>query len=115
MLLGAAGFSPGVIDGKEGKSFKLALRSFQESRGLKSTGKLDNATRRALLQANRPSTVMVRLGPDDVGGNYVYPFPKDPEKQAELNFLGYRNMLEKVAERYHTTPDTIVALNGPDK
>ena len=22
-------------------------------------------------------------------------------------------MLEEVAERYHTTPDTIVALNGP--
>ena len=30
-------------------------------------------------------------------------------------FLGYRNMLEKVAERYHTTPETVVALNGPDK
>ena len=29
--------------------------------------------------------------------------------------MGYRNMLEKVAERYHTTPQTIVALNGPDK
>ena len=25
------------------------------------------------------------------------------------------DMLEKVAERYHTTPATIVALNGPDK
>jgi lipoprotein-anchoring transpeptidase ErfK/SrfK len=24
-------------------------------------------------------------------------------------------MLEKVAERYHTTPQTVVALNGPDK
>ena len=24
-------------------------------------------------------------------------------------------MLEKLAERYHTTPETIVALNGPDK
>jgi len=115
VLMSAHGFSPGVIDGKEGESFKLALRSFQESRGLQATGKLDNATRRALLQANRPSTVMVRLGPDDVKSQYVYPFPKNPEKQAKLKFLGYRNMLEKLAERYHTTPDTIVALNGPDK
>jgi lipoprotein-anchoring transpeptidase ErfK/SrfK len=113
--MSAHGFSPGVIDGKEGESFKLALRSFQESRGLQTTGKLDAQTRRALLQANRPSTVMVRLGPDDVRSQYVYPFPSDPEKQAELKFLGYRNMLEKLAERYHTTPDTIVALNGPDK
>ncbi|MBA3512132.1 L,D-transpeptidase family protein [Sphingomonas sp.] len=115
VLMSAHGFSPGVIDGKEGESFKLALRSFQRARGLEATGKLDNETRRALLQANRPSTVMARLGPDDVGGQYVHPFPDDPEKQAELQFLGYRNMLEKVAERYHTTPDTIVALNGPDK
>jgi lipoprotein-anchoring transpeptidase ErfK/SrfK len=115
VLMSAHGFSPGVIDGKEGESFKLALNSFQESRGLKRTGKLDPETRRALLQANRPSTVMVKLGPDDVRHSYVYPFPKNPEQQAELKFLGYRNMLEKVAERYHTTPETVVALNGPDK
>lgn len=115
VLMSAHGFSPGVIDGKKGESFRLALRSFQRARGLEATGELDNATRRALLQANRPSTVMVRLGPDDVRSQYVYPFPADPEKQAELKFLGYRNMLEKVAERYHTTPDTIVALNGPDR
>ena len=115
VLLSAHAFSPGVIDGKAGESFKLSLTSFQRSRGLPATGKLDNATRGALLQANRPSTVMVRLGPDDVRSQYIYPFPSNPEKQAELKFLGYRNMLEKLAERYHTTPDTIVALNGPDK
>jgi lipoprotein-anchoring transpeptidase ErfK/SrfK len=115
VLMSAHGFSPGVIDGKEGESFKLALRSFQEARGLERSGKLDTPTRRALLQANRPSTVIVKLGPDDVNSKYVYPFPAKPEAQSKLPFLGYRNMLEKVAERYHTTPATIVALNGPDK
>ena len=115
VLMSAHGFSPGVIDGKKGESFRLALKSFQEARGLDRTGELDPATRRALLEANRPSTVMVTLGPDDVRHQYVYPLPKDPEKQAKLDFLGYRNMLEKVAERYHTTPATVVALNGPDK
>src|SRR5687768_1910950 len=40
VLMSAHGFSPGVIDGKEGESFKLALRSFQEARGLERTGKL---------------------------------------------------------------------------
>ena len=115
VLMSAHGFSPGVIDGKKGESFRLALRSFQESRGLDVTGELDPATRRALLEANRPSTIMVELGPDDVRGQYVLPFPVNPEDQAELKFLGYRNMLEKLAERYHTTPLTIVALNGPDK
>lgn len=115
ILMSAQGFSPGVIDGKEGESFKLALRSFQESRDLPVTGKLDPTTRAALLSSNRPSTVMVKLGTDDLRHNYVMPFPKDPEVQAKLRFMGYRNMIEKLAERYHTTPDTIVALNGPDK
>ena len=115
VLMSANGFSPGVIDGKKGESFRLALRSFQESRGLDVTGELDQPTRRALIETNRPSTIMVKLGPDDIRGQYVLPFPKDPEAQAKLDFLGYRNMLEKLAERYHTTPATIVALNGPDK
>ena len=115
VLMSAHGFSPGVIDGKEGESFKLALRSFQEARGLNRSGELDDQTRRALTEVNRPSTVMVRLAPEDVRSDYVYPFPTNPERQAELKFLGYRNMLEKLAERYHTTPRTIVALNGPEK
>ena len=115
VLMSAHGFSPGVIDGKKGESFKLALSSFQEARGIEESGELDPATRRALIEVNRPSTVMVKLGADDVGGRFVQPFPDEPEAQAELPFLGYRNMLEKLAERYHTTPRTIVALNGPDK
>ena len=115
VLMSASGFSPGVIDGKAGESFKLALTSFQESQGLNRTGELDAETRQALMKANRPSTVMVQLTADDVGGQFVLPFPKNPEEQAKLSFLGYRNMLEKLAERYHTTPATIVALNGPDK
>ena len=71
VLMSAHGFSPGVIDGKEGESFKLALESFQESRGLRRTGKLDNDTRRALLEGGRPSTVMVKLTPDDVRSSFV--------------------------------------------
>jgi lipoprotein-anchoring transpeptidase ErfK/SrfK len=113
VLRDAAGFSPGVIDGKKGMSLTEAIRGFQESRGLDTTGKLDTATRQALLQGARPSTVNVKLGPDDVKSAYIYPLPKDPEQQYKLPFLGNRNMLEKVAERYHTTPATVVALNGP--
>ncbi len=114
VLLDAAGFSPGVIDGKKGMSLDNAVKGFQESRGMLVTGKLDNATKAALLQQNRPSTIMVRLTPEQVAGPFVYPFPKKPEDQAKLGFMGYRNMLEKVAEEFHTTPATIVALNGPD-
>lgn len=115
VLLDAAGYSPGTIDGKKGTSLTEALRGFQQASGLQVTGELDGPTRQALLQNSKPSTTYVKLGPDDVNSTYVYPEPKDPEKQYQLPFLGYRNMLEKVAERYHTSPQAVVALNGPDK
>jgi peptidoglycan hydrolase-like protein with peptidoglycan-binding domain len=113
VLLSAAGFSTAVIDGKDGMVFKKAVRGFQEARGLKVTGEIDRETAMQLLQGNRPSTINVKLTREDISGNYVYPFPKKPELQAKLPQLGYRNMIEEVAERYHTTPKTLIALNGP--
>jgi lipoprotein-anchoring transpeptidase ErfK/SrfK len=115
VLLDAAGFSPGPIDGRKGTSFTQAIKGFQQAKGLQVNGQLDGPTRQALLQNGKLSTAMIKLTADDVSGPFVYPFPKKPEEQAKLQFMGYRNMLEKVAERYHTTPATVVALNGPDK
>ena len=113
VLLNIAGFSTAVIDGKDGMVFEKAVRGFQEARGLKATGKIDRATAQQLLSANRPSTINVKLSRADISGNYVYPFPKEPEDQAKLKAMAYRNMIEEVAERYHTTPKTLIALNGP--
>jgi lipoprotein-anchoring transpeptidase ErfK/SrfK len=115
VLLDVAGFPSGVIDGKKGMVFEQAIRGFQQSRGLEVTGELDGPTRTALLQQNRPSTRMLQLTEKDVGGPFVFPFPEEAADQAKLDGLHYRNMLEKLAERFHTTPATIVALNGPDK
>ncbi len=112
VLLDVFGFSPGVIDGKKGMSLTKAIEGFQESRGLDVTGMLDAETRGALLQDRRPSTRMLRLTQSDIAGPFVYPFPKKPEDQAKLKELSYRNALEKLSERFHTTPQTIVALNG---
>jgi lipoprotein-anchoring transpeptidase ErfK/SrfK len=115
VLLDTVGFSPGVIDGKKGTSLTQAIKGFQEANGLEVTGNLDGPTRQKLLAQNRQSTVYVKLTADEVAGPFVYPFPKKPEDQAKLKFMGYRNMLEKVAERYHTTPQAIVALNSPER
>jgi len=115
VLLDVAGFPAGVIDGKKGMSFRKAVQGFQESRGLDETGELDGPTRQALLSIGRQSTVNLSLGREVFDGPFVYPLPKNPEDQARLSFIGYRNQLEKLAEMFHTTPDTIVALNGPDK
>ena len=115
VLLDVAGFPAGVIDGKKGMSFKKAVQGFQESRGLPTTGELDGPTRTALLQVGRVSTRYLKLGPEVFEGPFTNPLPKKAEDEAKLGFLGYRNQLEKLAEMFHTTPDTIIALNGPDK
>jgi lipoprotein-anchoring transpeptidase ErfK/SrfK len=115
VILDRIGFGPGVIDGKGGESLRLALRGFQESRGLEPTGKIDQPTLRALHQfrAIRP-TVIARIAQSDLAGPFTTPIPKDPEQQAKLPCLCYRAGLEKLAERFHTTPETLIALNSPD-
>jgi lipoprotein-anchoring transpeptidase ErfK/SrfK len=115
VILDRIGFGPGVIDGKGGESLRLALRGFQEARGLPITGKIDQATLRELHQyrAIRP-TVVARIAPSDLQGPFTNPIPEDPEKQAQLPCLCYRTGLERLAERFHTTPATLIALNSPD-
>ena len=113
VLLDRAGFSPGVIDGMAGISFEAALKGFQQSRGLQETGDLDQATRAALLRDRAPSTRRLRIDESDAQGPFG-PVPKEPADQAKLDRLTYRNLLEKIAEKFHTTPQTIIALNSPN-
>lgn len=115
VALDRLGFSPGVIDGKQGESLRLALRGFQQARGLTPTGRIDQPTLQALAAyGNVPATVVAKIGPGDIRGPFINPIPKDPEQQAMLPCLCYRTVLEKLAERFHTTPETLVALNSPD-
>src|SRR5690349_11450070 len=44
VMLDAAGFSPGEIDGKAGTNFGRAVAAYQQSRGLDASGKVDDAT-----------------------------------------------------------------------
>jgi lipoprotein-anchoring transpeptidase ErfK/SrfK len=113
VLLDRAGFSPGVIDGLKGISFDHALRGFQESRGLQVTGQLDNPTRAALLRDPAPSVRRLRIDESDAQGPFIGQIPKDPAQQAKLERMAYRNLLEKIAEKFHTTPATVIALNDP--
>lgn len=113
VLLDRAGFTPGVIDGRKGMSFEEAVRGFQESRRLEVTGQLDAATRQALLRDRVPSVRRLRIDESDARGPFTQ-IPKEPADQAKLERLAYRNLLEKLAEKFHTTPATIIALNRGD-
>jgi lipoprotein-anchoring transpeptidase ErfK/SrfK len=116
VLLDHLGFGPGVIDGKGGMTLKSALRGFQAARGLKATGEIDPATLKALhpYRSIRPLR-MLAVSAADAAGPYQGPLPKDPAAQAALPAMGYADALEKLAEKFHTTPETLAALNPGGK
>ena len=114
VILDHLGFSPGVLDGKPGKSLTAALKGFQEQRGLPRTGTADTATLRALYpyRTLRPTRTLA-LTDAVLAGPYVNPLPKDPAEQAKLPSLSYATPVEKLAEMFHTTPAVLTALNPP--
>ena len=115
VVLDRQGFGPGVVDGAMGMSTRNALRGFQEANGLEATGELDEATRQALAQwDNIPATRVVRI-PEAWGKLAFAPVPEDPAEQAEMDRLGYESLAEKLAERFHTTPEVLAALNPGGK
>jgi lipoprotein-anchoring transpeptidase ErfK/SrfK len=113
VALDRLGFSSGVIDGKATRFDTAALRGFQASRDLPETGRLDDATKQALGDAAKlPATRMVKVPEAFAAGPFVPDLPKETSKQASYDHLSYRNLTEALAERFHTTPETLAALNG---
>ncbi|MCJ8190108.1 L,D-transpeptidase family protein [Sphingomicrobium aestuariivivum] len=111
VLLDRAHFSPGVIDGREGQNFIMALKGYQEAHGLEVTGELDTPTRKKLLRDARKPTRFLRIDETSFGSPFKT-IPDDPTKQADLERMPYEDLLEEVAERFHTTRETLIALNG---
>src|SRR5579864_2360132 len=111
VVLDRLGFTPGVVDGKEGLSTRNAVSGFQEANNLTVTGKVDDPTRQALAKWNDiPATRVVTIPADFAAGPF-YVIPKDPADQAKMPALGYQSLDEKLAERFHTTIDTLKQLN----
>src|SRR6187551_1425196 len=76
VILDHLGFSPGILDGRPGKSLTAALKGFQENRGLKISGEIDQPTLRALhaYRAWRPTRTLA-LSAETLAGPYTNPFP----------------------------------------
>ena len=109
VALDRAGFSPGVIDGAMGQQTQKALRGFQEANGLEITGRFDGETRTALGEPTESTTTAMVTKTEAAG-----PFLKIPETMADrakLESLSYSSIEEALAEKYHTTPAKLRALN----
>src|SRR5205085_2615769 len=84
VLLDRAGFSPGVIDGRDGDNFAKALHAFQQVNGLQ-VGPLDQATLEKLSQAGGgPAVSEYTIQPQDVAGPFVAEIPRQFVEMAQL-------------------------------
>ena len=112
ILLDRAGFSPGEIDGRVGRNTRAALAALQRSSGLTPNGRLDGASRAALVKAAGGGETWVRytVRPEDVAGPFVK-VPADMEAKSKLEHLGYASPLEALAERFHVSPGLLRRRN----
>jgi lipoprotein-anchoring transpeptidase ErfK/SrfK len=103
-------FSCGFIDGDQGMRTQRMLRAYQTSRGLPVTGFLDDETRAAIGEPGEPFLNYV-VTPEDLAS--IMPKPKGWREKAKATRLGYNDMWEMLAEKFHCTRGYLRTLN-PD-
>jgi lipoprotein-anchoring transpeptidase ErfK/SrfK len=112
VLLDRAGFSPGVIDARNGDNFRKALIVFQQSNGLAASGALDEPSWTKLTESNSdPVVTTYTIAAGDLKGPFVKEIPKDYRKMAKLKHLGYRGPREALAEKFHMDEGLLATLN----
>ena len=115
VVLDRQGFTPGVVDGRMGMSTKNAIRGFQEANDLEVTGEANEETKAAMQQwSNIPATRVVTI-PASFAQEQFEDIPDSAEAKAKMDRLGYTSLDEKLAERFHTTIDTLKRLNPDGK
>jgi lipoprotein-anchoring transpeptidase ErfK/SrfK len=112
VLLERARFSPGAIDGLAGSNMRQAIAAFKESQGLPATGELDSDVMGRLRAAGVGAvTTTYRITQQDLAGPYMGQVPTDLQAQGEASFMGYANIVEALAERFHVTEELLRAMN----
>ena len=100
IALDRAGFSPGEIDGRDGANLERARSAYEQSH-----------TEPLALVADVPPLIEYTITDADVAGPFTPDIPTNLPDQAALDALNYRNPLEAIAERFHSSPTLLQQLN----
>ena len=115
VLMDRVSSSPGVIDGRDTVRLRAAFAIFRTTEiGRAIAGPYDSVTiDTALKQTGGAALVRYTITTADVAGPFTPEIPELYVLQASMTQIGFRNVREMLAERFHMDEDYLAALN-PD-
>jgi lipoprotein-anchoring transpeptidase ErfK/SrfK len=111
VLLDRAGFSPGEIDGENGKNASKALTAFREDRGIPAGKRGNKSLLLALGASSIEPIVHHKITAQEAAGPFNANIPRDMMDQSKLPGLYYRSVLEQLGEEFHAAPALLKRLN----
>ncbi len=101
VALDRAGFSTGVVDGREGTNTTRALEAYRKQNG-------------GDPPPSKEPLITYQISDQDAAGPFER-VPSDLMEQSKLPALSYQSVAELIAERFHTTPQFLQTLNPTAK